>query len=71
MNPGTADKGRQQVDACDNLLAKDAGMATDLQSGPFPFDTAHRFTIAEYHRLVEERCLEEKARSVELLVLLC
>jgi Uma2 family endonuclease len=42
-------------------------MLTNLPSRPFPFDAAHRFTIEEYHRLVEEGCLEEKARSVELL----
>src|SRR4051794_9020661 len=41
-------------------------MATDLQSRPFPFDTARRFTIEEYYRLVEEGLLEEDAR-VELL----
>ena len=42
-------------------------MVTNLQSRPFPFDAAHRFTINEYHRLVEEGRLEEKPRSVELL----
>jgi Uma2 family endonuclease len=42
-------------------------MLTNLPSRPFPFDTAHRFTIEEYHRLVEEGRLEEKPRSVELL----
>jgi Uma2 family endonuclease len=42
-------------------------MVTNLQSRPFPFDAAHRFTIEEYHRLVEEGRLEEKPRSVELL----
>jgi Uma2 family endonuclease len=42
-------------------------MVTNLQSRPFPFDTAHRFTIEEYHRLVEEGRLEEKPHSVELL----
>jgi Uma2 family endonuclease len=41
-------------------------MVSDLQSHPFPFDTAHRFTIEEYYRLVEEGRLEEDAR-VELL----
>src|SRR5436305_3660067 len=42
-------------------------MVTNLQARPFPFDAAHRFTIDEYHRLVEEERLEEKPRSVELL----
>jgi Uma2 family endonuclease len=42
-------------------------MVTNLESRPFPFDTAHRFTIEEYHRLVEEGCLEERAHSAELL----
>ena len=42
-------------------------MVTNLPSRPFPFDAAHRFTIEEYHRLVEEGRLEEKPRSVELL----
>jgi Uma2 family endonuclease len=42
-------------------------MVTNLQSRPFPFDAAHRFTIEEYHRLAEEGGLEEKPRSVELL----
>src|SRR5689334_5425502 len=41
-------------------------MATDLQTRPFPFDTAHRYTIGEYYRLVEDGLLEEDAR-VELL----
>ena len=41
-------------------------MATDLQSRPFAFDTARRYTIEEYYRLVEEGLLEEDAR-VELL----
>lgn len=41
-------------------------MATDLQTRPFAFDTAHRYTIEEYYRLVEEGLLEEDAR-VELL----
>lgn len=64
---GAADKGRQPLDACDTLLAKDAGMVTNRQSRRFPFDAAHRFTIEEYHRLVEEGILEERPRSVELL----
>ena len=42
-------------------------MVTPLQARRFPFDTAHRFTLEEYHRLVEEGLLEEKPRSVELL----
>ena len=42
-------------------------MVTNLQSRRFPFDAAHRFTLDEYHRLVEEGRLEEKPRSVELL----
>ena len=41
-------------------------MATDLQPRPFAFDAAHRYTIEEYYRLVEEGLLEEDAR-VELL----
>jgi Uma2 family endonuclease len=41
-------------------------MATDLQPRPFAFDAAHRYTIEEYYRLVEEGLLEENAR-VELL----
>jgi Uma2 family endonuclease len=41
-------------------------MVTHLQSRRFPFDTAHRFTIEEYHHLVEEGLLEEDAQ-VELL----
>ena len=67
MAPWTADKGRQPLDACDNLSAKDAGMVTNRQSRRFPFDATHRFTIEEYHRLVEEGLLEERPRSVELL----
>jgi Uma2 family endonuclease len=42
-------------------------MVTHLQTRRFPFDAAHRFTLEEYHRLVEEGRLEEKPRSVELL----
>jgi Uma2 family endonuclease len=42
-------------------------MVTKLQTRRFPFDTAHRYTIEEYHRLVEEGLLEEQPRSVELL----
>ena len=42
-------------------------MVTNRQSRRFAFDTAHRFTIEEYHRLAEEGRLEEKPRSVELL----
>ena len=42
-------------------------MATDLQTRPFAFDAAHRYTIEEYHRLVEEGHLEEQPHSVELL----
>jgi Uma2 family endonuclease len=61
-----ADKRQQPLEACDTLLAKDAGMVTDLQSRRFPFDTAHRFTLEEYYRLVEDGLLEEDAR-VELL----
>jgi Uma2 family endonuclease len=41
-------------------------MVTDLQSRPFRFDAARRYTIEEYYRLVEEGLLEEDAR-VELL----
>ncbi|MBW0001339.1 MAG: Uma2 family endonuclease [Verrucomicrobia bacterium] len=41
-------------------------MATDLQPRLFAFDAVHRYTIEEYHRLVEEGLLEEDAR-VELL----
>jgi len=41
-------------------------MATDLQPRPVAFDTTHRYTLDEYHRLVEEGRLEEDAR-VELL----
>jgi Uma2 family endonuclease len=41
-------------------------MATDLQPRPFAFDAAHRYTIEEYYRLVEEGLLDEDAR-VELL----
>jgi Uma2 family endonuclease len=62
-----ADKGRQPLDPCDNLLAKDAGMVAHLQSRPFAFDTTRRYTIEEYHRLVEEGILEEQPHSVELL----
>ena len=51
---------------CDTLSEEDAGMATDLQSRPFAFDTARRYTIEEYYRLVEDGRLEEDAR-VELL----
>src|SRR4051794_28783091 len=58
--------GRQQLDACDNLLAKDAGMVTNLQPPPVHFDAVRRFTIEEYYRLVEAGILEEDAR-VELL----
>jgi Uma2 family endonuclease len=68
MSTRTADdEGRQQLDSCDNLLAKDAGMVTNLPSRRFPFDAARRFTLEEYHRLVEEGILEEKPHSVELL----
>jgi len=42
-------------------------MVTDLQSRRFAFDTARRYTLQEYHRLVEEGLLEEQPRSVELL----
>ena len=42
-------------------------MGTNLQSRRFPFGTAHRFTLEEYHRLVEEGLLAEQPRSVELL----
>ena len=42
-------------------------MVTNLQSRRFPFDAAHRFTIEEYHRMVEEGSLEEKPHSLELL----
>jgi hypothetical protein len=65
--PWTADKRRQPLDPCDNLLAEAASMVTNLQPRPFPFEAAHRFSIDEYHRLVEEGRLEEKPRSVELL----
>jgi len=41
------------------FLPKDAGMVTDLQSRRFAFDTTRRYTIEEYHRLVEEGILEE------------
>ena len=41
-------------------------MATELQSRPFSFDTARRYTIEAYHRLLEDGRLEEDAR-VELL----
>jgi Uma2 family endonuclease len=41
-------------------------MVTNRQARPFPFDTAHRFTIKEYYRLVVEGSLEEDAR-VQLL----
>ena len=41
-------------------------MATDLQPRPFAFDTTRRYTLQEYHRLVEDGTLEEDAR-VELL----
>jgi Uma2 family endonuclease len=41
-------------------------MVSDLQSRRFAFDTARRYTIEEYHRLVEDGILEEDAR-VELL----
>jgi Uma2 family endonuclease len=49
------------------FAAKDAGMATDLQSRPFAFDTTRRYTLEEYHRLIEEGFLEEQPHSVELL----
>jgi Uma2 family endonuclease len=42
-------------------------MATDLQSRPFAFDTTRRYTLEEYHRLVEEGLLEEQPHTVELL----
>ena len=42
-------------------------MVTDLQSRRFAFDTTRRYTLEEYHRLVEEGILEEQPRSVELL----
>ena len=42
-------------------------MVTDLQSRRFAFDTTRRYTLEEYHRLVEEGRLEEQPRSVELL----
>jgi Uma2 family endonuclease len=42
-------------------------MVTKLQSRRFPFDAARRFTLEEYHRLVEEGLLEEQPHSVELL----
>ena len=41
-------------------------MVTDLQSRRFAFDTTRRYTLEEYHRLVEDGILEEDAR-VELL----
>ena len=41
-------------------------MVTALQPRPFAFDAAHRFTLKEYYRLVEDGLLEEDAR-VELL----
>ena len=42
-------------------------MVTTRQSQRLPFDAAPRFTIEEYHRLVEEGILEERPRSVDLL----
>jgi len=42
-------------------------MATDLQPRPFAFDTTRRYTLEEYHRLVEEGLLEEQPHTVELL----
>ena len=42
-------------------------MVTNRQSRRFAFDTAHRFTLEEYHRLVKEGLLEEQPHSVELL----
>ena len=42
-------------------------MVTNLPSRRFPFDAARRFTLEEYHRLVEEGILEEQPHSVELL----
>ena len=42
-------------------------MVTKFQSRPFAFDTARRYTLEEYHRLVEEGLLEEQPHTVELL----
>ena len=42
-------------------------MVSDLQSRRFAFDTTRRYTLEEYHRLVEEGLLEEQPHTVELL----
>jgi Uma2 family endonuclease len=42
-------------------------MVTNPPYRRFPFDAARRFTLEEYHRLVEEGILEERPHSVELL----